>query len=64
MKATPPVLFKSISEFMRILGMPKPLHPLVALVNYDHAKGNRECAKALERAEQGHIQGKIVLTVQ
>lgn len=27
---------------MRVLDMPKPLHPLVALVNYDHAKGNRE----------------------
>jgi AraC-like DNA-binding protein len=42
MKATPPVIFKSISEFMRVMEMPKPLHPLVALVNYDHAKGSRE----------------------
>lgn len=42
MKATPPVIFRSISEFMRVLDMPKPLHPLVALVNYDHAKGSRD----------------------
>jgi len=30
-----PIVIKSISELMRIMGMPKPLHPLVALVNYD-----------------------------
>ncbi|SFW73485.1 helix-turn-helix domain-containing protein [Chitinophaga sancti] len=41
MKATPPIIYKSISEFMRDLDMPKPLHPLVALVNYDHEKGSR-----------------------
>ncbi|RFM31086.1 helix-turn-helix domain-containing protein [Chitinophaga silvisoli] len=41
MKATPPIIYKSISGFMRDLDMPKPLHPLVALVNYDHEKGSR-----------------------
>ena len=36
MKVIPqPIVFKNISELMRWLGMPKPLHPLVALVNYD-----------------------------
>ncbi|WPV64058.1 helix-turn-helix transcriptional regulator [Chitinophaga sp. LS1] len=29
------IIYKSISEFMRDMDMPKPLHPLVALVNYD-----------------------------
>jgi AraC-like DNA-binding protein len=33
-----PVIFKSISELMRRLGLPKPFHPLVALVNYDDVK--------------------------
>lgn len=28
-------VFKTISELTREMGMPKPLHPLVALVNYD-----------------------------
>ena len=37
-----PIVFKTISELMRGMGMPKPLHPLVALVNYDVAKINRE----------------------
>lgn len=41
MKTTPPIIYRSISEFMRDLDMPKPLHPLVALVNYDHEKGSR-----------------------
>jgi len=36
MKATPqPIVFKNISELTREMGMSKPLHPLVALVNYD-----------------------------
>lgn len=40
MKATPPpVIYKSISELMRAINMPEPLHPLVALVNYDKHKG-------------------------
>jgi len=30
-----PTIFKSISAYMRDMGMPKPLHPLVALVKYD-----------------------------
>jgi len=33
-----PVLFKSISELMRRLEQPKPLHPLIALVNYGNIK--------------------------
>jgi AraC-like DNA-binding protein len=34
----PPVVIKTISELMRWMGMPKPLHPLVAVVNYDITK--------------------------
>jgi len=30
-----PLQFKSISDMMREMGMPKPLHPLIALVEYD-----------------------------
>ena len=33
-----PIVIKTISELMRVLGMPKPLHPLVAVVNYDVSK--------------------------
>jgi AraC-like DNA-binding protein len=32
---TPPVVFRSISELMRNMDLPEPLHPLVALVNFD-----------------------------
>lgn len=43
MKATqPPIVFKNISELMRGIGMPNPLHPLVAVVNYDIARVSRE----------------------
>jgi hypothetical protein len=31
-----PRKFDSISELHRALGLPKPLHPLVSLVNYAH----------------------------
>jgi AraC-like DNA-binding protein len=34
----PPVVIKTISELMRGMGMPKPLHPLIAVVNYDITK--------------------------
>ena len=44
MKSISPLVFKSISELMRELNMPKPLHPLVALVNYDINKVSREIA--------------------
>ncbi|XZF12431.1 helix-turn-helix domain-containing protein [Chitinophagaceae bacterium MMS25-I14] len=45
MKATlPPIVFKSISELTRAMGMSKPLHPLVALVNYDIARISHENA--------------------
>jgi AraC-like DNA-binding protein len=45
MKAIPqPIVFKNISELMRGMGMPQPLHPLVALVNYDITKISRENA--------------------
>lgn len=39
-----PVVFKSISGLMRAIGMPKPLHPLIALVNYDKKKISRHHA--------------------
>lgn len=39
-----PIIYKSISELMRGMGMAKPLHPLVALVNYDLAKIRKEYA--------------------
>jgi AraC-like DNA-binding protein len=39
-----PIVFKSISELMRGMGMPKPLHPLVAVVDYDISKISRENA--------------------
>ena len=38
------LVFKSISELMTTLGQPKPLHPLIALVQYDQAKPNLEHA--------------------
>jgi AraC-like DNA-binding protein len=40
MKKSSPQLyvFSSISELMRRLELPKPLHPLVALINYDNMK--------------------------
>jgi AraC-like DNA-binding protein len=45
MKATePPIVFKSISALTRALGMSAPLHPLIALVNYDTTKINLENA--------------------
>jgi AraC-like DNA-binding protein len=37
-----PVIFKSISELLRELDMPEPLHPLVALVNYDLKDSSRK----------------------
>lgn len=40
----PPIVFKNISELMRGLNMPKPLHPLVALVQYDISKISLENA--------------------
>jgi len=39
-----PIVFKNISEMMREMGMPKPLHPLVAVVSYDTAKISRDYA--------------------
>ncbi|MEZ2440554.1 helix-turn-helix domain-containing protein [Chitinophaga sp. RCC_12] len=42
--AQQPIVFKSISELMRGMGMPKPLHPLVAVVNYDATRISRENA--------------------
>jgi AraC-like DNA-binding protein len=38
---TPPTVFKSISAYMRSMGMPKPVHPLVALVKYESDKVSR-----------------------
>lgn len=42
MKATQPIIFRSISELMRRIDMPKPLHPLVALVDYNREQGGRD----------------------
>ncbi|MGF6849965.1 AraC-like DNA-binding protein [Chitinophaga sp. W3I9] len=42
--AQQPIIFKTISELMRGMGMPKPLHPLVAVVNYDATRISRENA--------------------
>jgi AraC-like DNA-binding protein len=39
-----PIVFKNISELMRGMDMPKPSHPLVALVSYDVTKVSREHA--------------------
>jgi AraC-like DNA-binding protein len=39
-----PIVFKSISELMRGMGMPKPLHPLVAVVDYDISKISKDNA--------------------
>ena len=36
-----PAVYKSISAYMRDMGMPKPLHPLVALVKYDNDQISR-----------------------
>ncbi|PWG82441.1 helix-turn-helix domain-containing protein [Pararcticibacter amylolyticus] len=33
-----PLVFNSISELMRRLGLPRPKHPLISLINYDQAK--------------------------
>lgn len=35
-----PYVFNSISELMRRLGQPKPLHPLIALINYGNLKSD------------------------
>jgi AraC family transcriptional activator of pobA len=35
-----PLIFQSISELLRALGLPKPLHPMVALVDYKDIKAD------------------------
>jgi AraC-like DNA-binding protein len=35
---TQPYVFNNISELMKRMGQPKPLHPLIALINYDSTK--------------------------
>lgn len=37
-----PQVFQSISELLRTLGLPKPMHPLVALVDYKDIKVDTE----------------------
>ncbi|WAC14851.1 helix-turn-helix domain-containing protein [Dyadobacter pollutisoli] len=37
---TEPVFFETISELMQRLDLPKPLHPHIALVNYDQVRPN------------------------
>jgi AraC-like DNA-binding protein len=45
MKMKPkPTVFHTIAAFMRDLGLPKPLHPLVALIKYDSDQVSRENA--------------------
>lgn len=39
-----PIFFNTISSYLRALGLPKPLHPLIALVKYDGDKVSRENA--------------------
>lgn len=39
-----PIVYKNISELMRGMRMPKPLHPLVAVVDYDILRISRENA--------------------
>jgi AraC family transcriptional activator of pobA len=48
MKATlkQPILFNSISELHRALGLPKPLHPLISLVDYSNIQAD---TKELEK---------------
>lgn len=38
--ANRPVLFNSISELHRALGLPKPLHPLISLVDYSNIRAD------------------------
>lgn len=35
---TQPYVFSNISELMKRMGQPKPLHPLIALINYENTK--------------------------
>ena len=37
-----PVVFKSIDELMKAIEVPKPFHPLIALVNYDQTEIGRQ----------------------
>lgn len=39
-----PAYFNSISSYLRALGLPKPLHPLIALIKYDGDTVSRENA--------------------
>ncbi|MDB5019213.1 MAG: AraC family transcriptional regulator [Pedobacter sp.] len=41
-----PVIFNSISELHRALGLPKPLHPLISLVDYSEVNAD---TKQLEK---------------
>jgi AraC family transcriptional activator of pobA len=40
--ANPPYIFNSISELHRALGLPKPLHPLLSLIDYGDIKSDTE----------------------
>jgi len=39
-ESKPPLLFTSISELHKALGLPKPLHPLISLVDYSDVKAD------------------------
>jgi AraC-like DNA-binding protein len=60
-----PIIFKSISELMRALGTPKPLHPLIALVNYDTSEISRDHAGQgmlidfYKISFKNHFKGKV-----
>ncbi|WP_316778937.1 AraC family transcriptional regulator [Pedobacter antarcticus] len=40
MESKQPNLFNSISDLHKVLGLPKPLHPLISLVDYSKIKAN------------------------
>jgi AraC family transcriptional regulator, transcriptional activator of pobA len=61
----PPRLINSISEMHRALGLPKPLHPLVSLVNYaDITADTTEITKGMvlnfyKVSYKLHFSGKV-----
>lgn len=60
-----PIVFKSISELLRALNMPKPLHPLIALVSYDDTEiSRRHAGQAMlidfyKISFKNHFKGKV-----
>ncbi|MVM34131.1 helix-turn-helix domain-containing protein [Spirosoma sp. HMF4905] len=62
---TPPYVFHSVSELHKALGLPKPLHPLVSLSNYQDIRANTdEIAKGMmtnmyKISYKKHYTGKV-----